>query len=128
MKLKLLIFLLCIYFSTNTFALPNILNVSISYSGADILTKSLESALRAKISLSKDFRINSSQRSELQLLIVEDIKLKKIANHNQVSYKVNFISQQKTLSVSTGSCWEEQIFECADQILNDARITIRQNP
>jgi hypothetical protein len=72
--------------------------------------------------------MSSNQRSELQLSIAEDIKLKKIANHIQASYKVSFVSQQKVLSVSTGSCWQEQISECAEQILRDAKITIRAIP
>jgi hypothetical protein len=128
MKIKNFTFLLCVYFSMNTVALPSPRGVVISYSGSDVLTKSLESALRARISQSEDFKLDSGQRNELQLVIAEDVKLKKIANHNQVSYKVNFVSQQKTLSLSIGSCWQEQMQECAEQILRDAKITIRQKP
>ena len=127
MKISYLIFLLCIYFSSNAFAVSKVISVELNYSGIDGLTKSLEESLRAKISHSREFVINSGQRSELQLLITEDVRLKKIANHNQVSYKVNFISRQKITSVSTGSCWQEQISECAEQILRDAKITIRPN-
>jgi len=123
MKLKLSIFLLGIYFSFNAFA--KTLSVDITYSGNDALTKSLETELKIKVSHSKDFTFGKSQRSDLQLLIIDDVNVKKIANHNQVSYKVSFISQQKLISVSAGSCWQEQIYECADQILRDAKITIR---
>ena len=128
MKIKTLAFLLCIYFSCNAFAVSKVISIDINYSGVDALTKSLEDSLRTKISHSREFVINSNQRSELQLLIAEDVKLKKVASHNQVSYKVNFISRQKITSVSTGSCWQEQISECAEQILRDAKITIRPNP
>jgi len=128
MKIKTLAFLLCIYFSCNAFAVSKVISIDINYSGVDALTKSLEDSLRTKISHSREFVINSNQRSELQLLITEDVKLRKIANHNQASYKVNFISRQKITSVSTGSCWQEQISECAEQILRDAKITIRPNP
>ena len=128
MNIKKFIFLLCISFSSNVFALSRIISVDISYTGKDLLTQSLEKELRAKISHSRDFTMSSNQRSDLQLLIAENIKVKVVANHNQLSYKVNFISQQKILSVSAGSCWQDQLYECADQILRDAKITISQNP
>ena len=128
MNIKKLIFLLCICFSSNVFALSKIISVDVTYTGNDALTKSLEKELRTQVSHSRDFLMSSGQRSELKLLIPEDVKLKKISNHSQVSYKVNFISQQKTLSVSSGSCWQDQIYECADQVLRDAKITFRQNP
>ncbi len=127
-KIKHLIFFLCVYFSSSPFAASKAVSVNISYAGSDALTKSLEQQLHTQISHSRDFMISSNQRSELQLLFADDIKLKKIANHNQASYKVSFISQQKVLSVIAGSCWEDQIYECADQILRDAKITISQNP
>jgi hypothetical protein len=127
-KIKHLIFFLCLYFLSSTFALSKAISVDISYSGSDGLTKLLEKELRMHIAHSCDFMISSNQRSELQLLIAEDIKLKKIANHNQASYKVSFMSQQKIVSVSAGSCWQDQIYECADQILRDAKITIGQKP
>jgi len=128
MNIEKFIFLLCISFSSNVFALSKIISVDISYTGEDLLTQSLEKELQAKISHSRDFTMSSNQRSDLQLLIAENIKVKVVANHNQLSYKVNFISQQKILSVSAGSCWQDQLYECADQILRDAKITISQNP
>ena len=128
MNIKKFIFLLCISFSSNVFALSKIISVDISYTGKDLLTQSLEKELQAKISHSRDFTMSSNHRSDLQLLIAENIKVKVVANHNQLSYKVNFISQQKILSVSAGSCWQDQLYECADQILRDAKITISQNP
>ncbi|RYY77008.1 MAG: hypothetical protein EOO52_05825 [Gammaproteobacteria bacterium] len=126
MKIKNLIFLLCIYFSPTAFSLPKVITIDIIYVGSDELTKSLERELRTQISHSREFAMSSDKRSEMQLLMVEDVKLKKIANHNQVSYKVNFNTQQKLVGVSTGSCWEEQIFECADKILRDAKIFIHR--
>ena len=128
MNIKKFIFLLCISFSSNVFALSKIISVDISYTGKDLLTQSLEKELQAKISHSRDFKMSSNHRSDLQLLIAENIKVKVVANHNQLSYKVSFISQQKILSVSVGSCWQDQLYECADQILRDAKITISQNP
>jgi hypothetical protein len=128
MKIAHLIFLLCTCFCSHAFALSKIISVDISYTGNDPLTSSLEKELRTKISHSRDFTMSSNQRSELQLLVAEDIKLKKIANHMQISYKVSFVSQQKVLSISAGSCWQEQMSDCAEQILRDAKITIRAIP
>jgi hypothetical protein len=128
MNIKKLVCLLCLCFSSNVFALSKIISVDIIYSGGDALTKSLEQELRAKISHSRDFTMSSNQRSDLQLLIAENIKVKAIANHNQLSYKVSFISQEKILSMSAGSCWQDQIHQCADQVLRDVKIFIGQNP
>jgi hypothetical protein len=128
MKIKHIVFFVWFCFPLNTYAFSKPISVDVAYNGADALTRSLEQTLRKQISSSRDFALSSDQRRALILSIAENVKLKKIANHNQVSYKVSFISQQKTISVSVGSCWEGQLAECADQILHDAKITIRQKP
>lgn len=120
--------MLFIYFSPGAFALSKTVSVNVTYAGSDVLTKSLEAALTTKISHSTDFTMSSGSRTQLKLLIAEDVKLKKVANNFQVSFKVNLITQQNIASVSVGSCWQEQIYECAEQILRDAKITIRPNP
>ena len=128
MKYKYQVFLLCIYFSSASLAFSKPISVDITRQGNDVLTKSLADALTRNISHSIDFTMGSNQQSDLQLVITENVKVKKIANHVQLSYKVSFMSRQKILSVSVGSCWQEQMSECAEQILRDAKITVRPNP
>ena len=128
MKYKYQVFLLCIYFSSASLAFSKPISVDITRQGNDVLTKSLADALTRNIAHSIDFTMGSSQQSDLQLVITENVKVKKIANHVQLSYKVSFMSRQKILSVSVGSCWQEQMSECAEQILRDAKITVRPNP
>jgi hypothetical protein len=127
MKNKYLALLLCINFSSGAYSHSNSISIEISRNGTDMLTKSLEDALRSRISHSMDFNLNPGDRSALNIVIVESLKVKKIANHNQASYKVNFVSRQKIMGSSTGSCWEDQIHECADRILNDVKINLQRN-
>ncbi|RYY02670.1 MAG: hypothetical protein EOO53_10445 [Gammaproteobacteria bacterium] len=96
-------------------------------STSDALSVSLEAELKQRISYSQDFVLGRGAKSELELLIAQPPKVKKLSNNTQVSYTVNFVTQQSVLSASSGSCWQDQISECAEQILRDAKLNLRSN-
>lgn len=114
-----------LFFSVESFGLP--ISVEIVRASSDPLSASLETALKQNITHSMDFVLGRDAKSELELVIAEPLKAKKLANNIQVTYKVNFSSRQKMLNVSSGSCWQEQMSECAEQILRDAKLSLRAN-
>jgi hypothetical protein len=101
------------------------ISVEIVRAYSDGLSVSLEAALKQRINHSTDFTIGRHGKSDLELVIAEPVKVKVLANSTQVSYKVNFLSRQDIVSVSVGNCWQEQMSECAEQILRDAKLSQR---
>ena len=125
MKIKNLFLVCALFFSLESFGLS--ISVEIVRSTSDALSVSLEAELKQRISYSQDFVLSRGAKSELELLIAQPLKVKKLANSTQVSYTVNFVTQQSVLSASSGSCWQDQISECAEQILRDAKLNLRPN-
>ena len=125
MKIKNLLLGCALFLAAESFGAP--IAVEIVRANADPLSVSLEAELKQRINHSTDFVVNRGAKNALELVIAEPLKTKKVANNTQVSYKVNFLTQHNILSVSSGYCWREQLSECAEQILRDAKLSLRTN-
>jgi hypothetical protein len=107
--------------------------VEVRCDGDDGLTNRLRKALENAFQSSSDFRLSSGEKpATLVVTIPTNVvwqQAKLADKRTQVLYRVEFASaDDKTISKSTGSCWDDGLTECADRIVKQARTAVRKNP
>jgi hypothetical protein len=93
--------------------------------GDDGATLRLVDALQGATKQSSRFTLVSggSQKLETLIVIVPKVDVRSVAGRQRIYYSVTFTSlHNPTIDSSVGSCWEEDLSQCAAQILKDARI------
>jgi hypothetical protein len=95
--------------------------------GDDGLTQRFAGALKLAIADSIDFNTSTAKSKEKMLLYIPDhIYWCEAQGRTNFQYVVIFTNQDsKYLGVSIGACWEEDISECAQTVLTDARYAWR---
>jgi hypothetical protein len=90
--------------------------------GDDGATLRLTDALEATFRASPAFVLSSGKKpGTLVVTIPTHVGWKQIGGRNQVLYTVEFTSADgRNLGTATGSCWDDALSECADQIIRDA--------
>jgi|SRR5580700_747879 hypothetical protein len=99
--------------------------------GDDGLTLGLRDALENAFKSSSDFQLSSGKKpGTLVVTIPTNVvwkQAKQADKRTKVLYRVEFASaDDKTISKSTGSCWDDALTKCAAQIVKDARIVVRK--
>jgi hypothetical protein len=100
--------------------------VEVRCDGDDGLTNRLREALENAFQSSSDFRLSSGEKpATLVVTIPTNVmwtKAKRADKRTKVVYKVEFASaDDKAISESTGTCWDDALRKCADRIVKEAR-------
>ncbi len=96
--------------------------IDIRRGGDDGLTLQFAKALEDAFRNSPHFIVGSRTRARLVVTITTNLHWKRLGERTQVSYEVQFTSETGVVvGLSVGSCWEDQLTECAQQTVNDAR-------
>jgi hypothetical protein len=99
--------------------------------GDDGLTHGLRDAVENAFKSSSDFQLSSGKKpGTLVVTIPTNVvwkQAKQADKRTKVLYGVEFASaDNKTISKSTGSCWDDALTKCADRIVNEARTAARK--
>jgi hypothetical protein len=98
------------------------------HTGDDGLSQKLAYQVERAFERSPDFTLSSERGPDtLVVRIPTNVEWNKVGNRTQVLYSVEFGSaDNKTISTSTGSCWDDRVAKCAAQIVKAARIAARK--
>jgi hypothetical protein len=96
--------------------------------GDDGLTQGVCHALESAFASTADFVTSSGKRpGTLVVTIPYNVSSKESGKRTRVSYTVEFTSSNdKKLRTRKGSCWEDDLATCANQIVAQARIAARK--
>jgi hypothetical protein len=94
------------------------------HTGDDVLSQRLAEKVETAFKRSPDFMLSSGKKpGTLVVTIPTNVDWKQAGKRTRVLYKVEFESvDNKTSSRATGSCWDDNLQECAAQILRNAKI------
>jgi hypothetical protein len=95
--------------------------------GDDGLTVRLTNALERALESSPDFTLSSGKKpGSLVITIPTHVGWKQIDGRTQVTYIVEFTSvTSEKVGKTSGSCWDDSLAKCADQIVKEAKIAAR---
>jgi hypothetical protein len=96
--------------------------------GRDPLSDKLADAVYTALAQAQDFAPSSGkQPGSLLVELPDNVRAVKAGKRSKVTYTVNFLhANDQRISSSEGSCAENRLSVCADQILKRARIAARQ--
>jgi hypothetical protein len=105
--------------------------VEVSCVGDDGLTHGLRDAVENALKSSSDFQLSSVKKPGTLLVTIPTNvvwkQAKQADKRTKVLYRVEFASaDDKTISKSTGSCWDDTLTKCADRIVKEARTAARK--
>jgi hypothetical protein len=101
--------------------------VEIWRGGDDGLTNKLSDAIESAFAVSDAFVLNKGEKNKmLTVTIPTNVHRERVDNHNEVLYTVE-LKQKATLRTATisGSCRENKLSICADQIFRSAQALVR---
>jgi hypothetical protein len=95
--------------------------------GDDGLTLRLDDAIEDAFKASSDFVLSStSGTNAMKVVIPTNVPARRVGSHLEAHFHVEFKSiDDEVLGVSDGTCWDDALAVCADQILKDAKIVVR---
>ena len=102
--------------------------VELSCGGDDNLTRGVCIAIEHSLSSSAEFEWNTEEKKGALLVVIPtNVRWKELNQRTRAFYQVIFRSNDddKTISKHRGSCWEDEIAVCGQQIVNEA-IKIRR--
>jgi hypothetical protein len=95
--------------------------------GDDGLTQRFAVALRSGIERSPDFVTDRKNDAGLVMTIPSNLTWSDRQGRLSFTFVVEFVDARSTkLGVSTGVCWEDEMGECAESVLKDARKAVGQ--
>jgi len=96
--------------------------------GDDGLSERLAEEVDRAFLRSPDFKPSNGRKpGTLIVHIPTNVDWRRIGNRLQVLYVVEFSSTNgQKLGVHKGSCWENQLAECADRIVKDSKSAARK--
>ena len=95
--------------------------------GDDGLTQRFADALRSGIDRSPDFVTDRKSEAGLQMTIPSNLTWSETEGRLRFTFVVEFTDSRSTnLGVSTGVCWEDEMRECTERVLRDARTAARR--
>jgi hypothetical protein len=96
--------------------------------GRDELSNKLADAVYSALAVAQDFVPSSGkQPGSLLVEIPDNVRSVRAGKRNKVTYTVNFShANDQRISSGEGSCPENRLSVCADQILKRARIAARE--
>src|SRR5579859_303387 len=102
--------------------------VDVRFGGDDGLTLRLRDALENKFRSSRDFSLNvSNSPAMLVITIPTHVSWKQAGKRTRVFYTVEFASSEnQSLGVRKGSCWDDSLDQCAAQVVRDAQVMRRK--
>src|SRR4051812_27179700 len=82
----------------------------------------LQLALEAAFRDSQSFELTATRQAQnLIVVIPRAVEVKKVGPRSRASYEVDFwTASNRYLGWSKGSCWEDDMAECANHVLKDA--------
>jgi hypothetical protein len=94
------------------------------HTGDDGLSQRLAETVETAFKRSPDFVLSSGKKpGTLVVTIPTNVDWKQVSKRTRVLYRVEFASvDNQTTSKATGSCWDDNLQECAAQILRNAKI------
>ena len=98
------------------------------HTGDDGLSQKLADQVERAFERSSDFSLSTGRPSgTLIVRIPTNVDWKQVGNRTRVLYHVEFASaDNKIVSKRKGECWDDNVRECADQILKAARTVARR--
>lgn len=96
--------------------------------GDDGLTMRLKDTLENAFRSSYNFHLSSGKKpGTLIVTIPTHVVWKQAGKRTQALYTVEFTSaDNQPLGTSTGSCWDDALTKCANEIIKDARVAARK--
>lgn len=96
--------------------------------GDDGLSQKLADRVENAFKTSPDFILSSERKpGSLIVTIPTNVEWKRVGKRTQVLYRVEFASaDNKIISNTTGSCWDDKLAKCAAQIVKAATIAARK--
>jgi hypothetical protein len=102
--------------------------VEVWHVGDDGLSQRLAVGLDGAFTRSPDFTLSSGRKpGTLVVTIPSNVEWKQIGKRTQAIYTVRFSSiDGRSLGARKGSCWDDDLSKCADQIVKDAKVAARK--
>ena len=96
--------------------------------GDDGLTTGVCHAVEEAFKSTPDFELSSGNKpGTMVVTIPSNVDWKQIGKRNRVFYTVEFTStDDRKLATRKGTCWEGEFGNCANQIIKQARTTLRR--
>ena len=100
------------------------------HTGDDGLSQKLADQVERALARSPDFSVSAGRKSgTLIVTIPTNVEWKQIGKRTQVLYHVEFSSVDSDMQSQTkGSCWEDRLSDCANQIVKATRIAAQKLP
>jgi hypothetical protein len=98
--------------------------------GDDALTQRVCAALKDKFKSSADFKLSTgNEPGILVVTIPTNVDWEQVGKRTKVIYRAVFatIDDQK-IDTTVGSCWEDALTKCADQVAKQARVVAHKLP
>jgi hypothetical protein len=95
--------------------------------GDDGLSMRLRDAIESALDSSSEFvKSHDNEPGALIVLIPTNVDWKNVGSRTQVLYKVEFrTTSDHIVAKSNGSCWDDSLGDCADQIVKGAKKAAR---
>jgi hypothetical protein len=94
------------------------------HTGDDGLSQRLAEKVESAFKRSHDFMLSSGKKpGTLVVTIPTNVEWKQVGKRTRVLYRVEFSAvDNKTTSKAAGFCWDDNLQECAAQVLRNAKI------
>lgn len=102
--------------------------VDVRCDGDDGLTQRVCAAVQNGFKSSQDFTLTSADEPGMLVVrIPTNVDWKQMGKRTKVLYKIEFTTaNDQKIAASKGSCWEDAISKCVDQIVEKAKIATRK--
>ena len=102
--------------------------VEVRSGGDDGLTLRFRDSLENAFRSSRDFSLNASNTpATLVITIPQHVNWKQAGKRTRVLYVVEFTSSEnQSLGIRKGSCWDDRLEQCAAQVVRDAQVMVRK--
>jgi len=96
--------------------------------GDDGLTQRLKAAIEKEFESSVDFQMSEGKKpGTLVVTIPSNVSWRQKGEKTQVLYTIDFASPDgRSLGVSKGHCWDDDLERCSIRIVSDARAAARK--
>jgi hypothetical protein len=102
--------------------------VEVWHVGDDVLSERFADRLDIAFTNSSDFTLSSGRKlGTLTVTVPTNIVWKRIGKRARAIYTVDFSSVDgRSLGTRKGSCWDDDLANCTDQIVKDAKVAARK--
>jgi hypothetical protein len=123
--------LLVVLYGCSTWPVRSLpLLVEVRRGGDDGLTLRLADAVETAFRCSRKFILSDGRHpGALIVTIPTNVEWRRIDNRTRLTYSVEFTGKvSRRIGARTGACWEDELSECANQVLREAEIVTVKKP